>query len=241
MNNLEFDTIVIVDDNRQSALHSKFLVDEFDVKTDIITDGSYKSVEQLLERVLKNSGKIGVICDHRLTYNKKFANFLGSEFIAKCYDEKVPGLLLSQYIADDIDISIRKYRRWNPVTIPRHELTEHTLIPCFEFCSKELSGTISSTRKPYRTLIEITGHEYDGGEELALAVIPGWNPESKARFPFSLIKDETIRRKAIHSVKSGDFAYFFAQVNIGAKYKDDLFFDRFEWAEEPTHSTVDTW
>jgi hypothetical protein len=239
MKNSTIEEIVIIDDDIKSAQKCKFIAEDLDFKTRLITDGSHKSVQQLLERILVDTKNIGVLCDHRLMYHNGFANFYGSELVAALYHHKVPGILLTQYGDSDIDTSIRQYRRWNPVMIPRDEISMENIPKALNFCEQELSGIVPASRKPYRTMVEITRCTSDDGHDIAEAFVPGWNASHMVRFPLSLMDEGTIMKTQL-TVQKGDFAYLFAQVNIGAANSGELFFDHFEWAGEPQTSSLDS-
>jgi hypothetical protein len=235
----KLEEIIIVDDDHRSAQRSKFLVEDLDLKPRLVTDGTHNSVEELLAHLsVTSDGKTGVLCDHRLMYHKGFANFYGSEFVAALYHRQIPAILLTQYADSDIDVSIRKYRRWMPVMIPRDELNMATLPEGFDFCARELAGKIPESRRPYRTLIEISNYTSDGGEDVAEALVPGWNSEHIVRFPLALMSAE-IKANTINTIRAKQSAYVFAQVNVGAEYAGELFFDEFEWATVPRTSTLD--
>ena len=90
----------------------------------------------------------------------------------------------------------------------------------------ELQGHIPETRVPYRVLLRIINIEKESYEKVIDVIIPGWNPYRAVRFPASLIPPE-LQRKLVPGVR------LFAQVNIGAKNSDDLYFRNFELADEP--------
>jgi vacuolar-type H+-ATPase subunit F/Vma7 len=237
-----FDTIKIVDDSKASAQKSKFLAEEFtNIEVQLITDGKHDSVNKLLDRVLRdvvNTKRTGVLCDNRLFMNGGFANFYGAEFVAELYKHDVAAILLTEYAGDDIDLSIREYRRRIPVMMRRDDLNETTLVDGFNFCKLELGGSTPASRIPYRTIVQIKEWVREGDKDLAVAIVPGWDASQEVRFPFALMEHEIIVRMKAALDARRDF-YVFAQVNIGARQSSELFFDRFEIAREPKLSPLD--
>ena len=232
------EVVKIIDDDEDSALPSKYLVEDLGYEAELITNGSYHSVEELTQKILSDTRKIAVLCDNRLTHGA-FANFDGSALVASLYGHKIPSILLTQFSSIDIDTSIRRYRRWMPVMLARSDASMTSVADGLEFCFRELEGFISHSRMPHRTLIEAVGCSTDGKEAVLDAFVPGWDPETAVRFPLSLIQDEDTRYRTIATVQADQIAYLFAEVNIGATRQEDLFFDKFEWVDMPGASLTD--
>ncbi len=238
MTSLGFDVVKIVDDDLRSANQAKSLIQNLDLRADLITDGSYTSVEQLLDKILAGGQKVGVLCDHRLMHGA-LASFYGSELVATLYKHQVPSILTTEFSHADINTSIRKYRRWTPVMMSRRELNMSSVLDAFAFCEEELAGNTPSPRIPYRTLVEIHSVQMDARMQVAEATLGGWQADDRVRFPLSLMsKDDQV--KTCETVKEQGFAFLFADVNIGAYKSADLFFENFEWVENPTTSPLDT-
>jgi hypothetical protein len=99
-----------------------------------------------------------------------------------------------------------------------------TIRECFRICGQEVwDGVLSLQRRPWRTIIQI--EEVDFKIKTVDALVPGWNPDVKVRFPLDLID------RYLHDrVESG--RHFFARVNTCAEREEDLFFYDFELAPE---------
>jgi len=166
----------------------------------------------------------GALCDHRLAFGS-YASFQGAELVAFLYDIGFPALLVTQYSEIDADVSIRKWRKKIPTLISREEMSAESIKIGFEKCLSELRGTKNTERIAHRTLLRVTGREYESGEEVVDVVIPGWNPQKAVRFPLSLINSD-IRDKVQLECR------LFAHINIGANDSEDLFFENFEIAPE---------
>ena len=118
----------------------------------------------------------GALCDHRLAFGS-YASFQGAELVAFLYDIGFPALLVTQYSEIDADVSIRKWRKKIPTLISREEMSAEFIKIGFEKCLSELRGTKNTERIAHRTLLRVTGREYELGEEVVDVVIPGWNPQ----------------------------------------------------------------
>ncbi|MGY3091292.1 CheY-like chemotaxis protein [Hymenobacter sp. UYAg731] len=235
---LDFDKIIIVDDEETGAEISLSAVDDLGIDTRLITTGKYQKVDQLLAEVMKDHVNIGVLCDHKLMPGA-LASFYGSELVAALYKQNVPAILVTQYTEYEMDTSIREFRRWMPALITRKKLSEENVKKAFGFCADELSGAIPASRLPHRTLIEIISSKKDDEADVAEAMIRGWNPDERVGFPMALIP-EAIKNNVLQTLKSKCRAFVFAEVNIGASRSSELYFDSFEWAEKPSGLTIDS-
>jgi hypothetical protein len=237
----DFESIVVIDDDKVGVEISRSAVEGFGIPIKVIDKrkGKFKDVNQLLSKVFEeNTNKIGVVCDHQLMRGA-LADFYGSELVAGLYKQKVPAILVTQYTEHDIETSIREFRRWTPALIKREQLDEDNVKMAFNFCNDELFGFTPASRLPHRTLLEITSSSKDGEDGVAEAIVHGWDPEEKIGFPISLIP-EIIKRQVIHSLSLKLNAFVFAEVNLGAERSSELYFDSFEWAERPKGLTLDS-
>lgn len=236
----DFKEIVVIDDDRIGAEISCMAVESLGKPVKLIDRGKFTNVDQLLAKVFENtSHDIGVVCDHQLM-NGALADFYGSELVAGLYRQKVPAILVTQYIDKDIDTSIRRFRRWTPALLKRGQLVdEDNLKMAFDFCNAELFGPTPASRIPYRTLVEITSIAKDGENGVAEAIVHGWNPDEPVGFPMLLLPS-TIRNQVVKTVDKENSAFVFAEVNVGAGRSSELYFDSFEWAEQPRGLTLDS-
>jgi hypothetical protein len=88
-----------------------------------------------------------------------------------------------------------------------------------------IERNIPSHRVALRSLVHVEERTTESGIQVVDAVIPGWNPNTKVRFPLDLIAHDLW-----DAVRAG--AYFIAFVNRGAEKEEDLFLERFELAPE---------
>jgi hypothetical protein len=216
--------IAIVDDDKILAKATAWDIEEAGYEPFLLVDGYFTDVNKLVSLIVENAQ--GAVCDHRLS-NSRLANFYGAELVAALYEQKLPSLLITQYIEMDTSLSIRRWRRKIPVLLSRDEADASSISKGIEDCRLELRGDIPSTRRPYRTIVRITNIDKESNERVIDAFVPGWNPHKAVRFPASLIPEE-IRDEVL---KPG--VRLFAHVNIGADKSDDLYFDKFELAPEP--------
>lgn len=216
--------IAIIDDDRRLAEATAWDVEEAGYEPFFLSEGCFTDVNKLASLIVENAQY--AVCDHRLS-DLGLANFYGAELVAALYARKLPALLISQYIEMDTSLSIRRWRSKIPVLLSRDEANASSIAKGIEDCKLELGGDISSTRRPYRTIVRIANIDEESHERVVDAFVPGWNPHKAIRFPASLIPEE-IRDEAL---KPG--VRLFAHVNIGADKSDDLYFDKFELAPEP--------
>ena len=121
----------------------------------------------------------------------------------------------------DID-NIRPFRRNIPVLIPGGYADAETIKEGIKKCLNEFSNKYSKERKAWRTLVRF--EEIDKNEEIAFAIIPAWNPDEVVRIPLKLIPNALVIKPIFR---------LFADVNIGAKNGEDLYFKNFEIADKP--------
>ncbi|MGI4820706.1 MAG: hypothetical protein ACRYFV_05785 [Janthinobacterium lividum] len=237
MSTIDFDELIIVDDEKIGREMGLSIADDLDIPARAIT-GKYRSVDQLLAEVMKDHTNIGVLCDHKLMPGA-LANFYGSELVAGLYKQNIPAVLVTQYADNEMETSIREFRRWMPALITRKKLDEENVKKAFKFCSDELSGIIPASRIPHRTLVEITSSKKDNEPGVAEAIIRGWNHKKRIGFPITLMP-LNIKDRVLQSLADKNRAFVFADVNIGAARASELYFESFEWAEKPRNLTIDS-
>lgn len=183
----------------------------------------FHSVEEMAAYIKAEAQ--GAICAHHLM-GYGLPHFYGAKLVASLYDLKFPALLVTRYADIDNDVSIRQWRDKIPVLLRRDEAYAENITDGITSCVSELHGNIPSSRKSYRTLLEIINVTNESNEKVVDVIIPGWNPHRAVRFPASLIPSE------FQDSVAPDVA-FFAHINIGAENADDLYFRDFELAPEP--------
>ena len=215
---LGLNTIAIIDDDTENAKALAINVETCGSEPFVYT-GEFEDINSLLEEVIQKAN--GVLCDNRLGYRTR-AKFLGVDAVASWFDRKFPAILVSEFTDRDSNISIRRLRRKIPFVIPQDRINKQSIIEGFIVCQQEINHQPPSFRKPRRTIVHIA----DFGDDYVDSFIPQWNPHRAVTFPRSLLG-----KYDNNEIKIG--MLFIADVNIGARSADELFFDNFELAPEP--------
>ncbi|WP_123646507.1 hypothetical protein [Lysobacter enzymogenes] len=214
--------IAVVDDDDEAAMTLIHTLEDADLTPFRVAP--LDSIELLVSEILKNSD--AAVCDHRLRYGG-FSDVSGAELAARLIQEKHPTILVTQYLDQEADVSIRKYRSGLPVVLRRDEADEPSeLRSAFARCLVELNSGPIKDRKPQRTLIRVLDVVDLGGETVIDAVIHGWNSKDSVRFPASLIPSPLLANVERGTALS-------VVTNIRAEEKVDLYFEDFQIAEEP--------
>jgi hypothetical protein len=186
---------------------------------------SFTSLPQLLKEVEHNA-RFAVI-DHRLA-SRNFAQFTGAAAAAALYDRhKTAPVLVTTFEQIDADTTIRLYRSKVPVLVSAADFGISDSIDRWFAASAEetLDRRLPPERRPWRTIVQVEAISNEAGKNVVDAIVPGWNPDIRVRFPVELVRS-SLRRYA----KTG--VAFFAMVNTGAYRQEDLFFTDFELAPE---------
>jgi hypothetical protein len=187
---------------------------------------AFASVEELANEV-ENHAQYAVF-DHRLA-QRDMAQFTGAEIVAALYERRrTAPLLVTTFEKIDKDTTIRLYRRKVPVLLSSADFDNpDTIRDSFNVCGREIwKDDIPVERRAWRTLVQIEDHDTDSKIQTVDVLVPGWDPETKVRFPLDLMP-ANLRNQAIPGKR------FFARVNIGALREEDLFFTDFELALDP--------
>jgi hypothetical protein len=187
--------------------------------------GSFDTVDQLLAKVEGHAR--WAVCDHRLS-PRGMAQFYGAKAVAAFNQRRrTPALLVTTWSKIDVDVSIRLYRSHVPILLSADEFQDPDIIQSqLNACFREvMDRQIPLHRVARKTLVRIETRTMETGVEVVDAVIPGWNPNTKIRFPLELIGEGLWDQ-----VREG--AFFSAYVNRGAEKEEDLFLERFELAPE---------
>jgi CheY-like chemotaxis protein len=219
-------TIAIVDDNARAAETVGYAVEDAGF-TAWIFSGKSGSIENTVRRI-KDKAQ-AAICDHRLS-PLGFANFDGAELVARLIRANIPAILISQFVNQDYDVSIRRWRAKVPSLLSRDECRAETIKEALELCRREMNGEIFSGRRKHRTLVRIVDIQKEADERVIDAILPAWNRLRAVRFPSTLIPS----RLRLH-LKKG--TYFIAYVNLAATRPEDLFLEDFEKPRKLDEST----
>jgi hypothetical protein len=222
------EAVAIVDDDLRAARAQEEQVIDAGFKP-IIVKGVFKNVVKLAAEIERQSQ--AAICDHRL-FNSGFANFYGAELVAELYVRGFPAILITTFLSQDYDVSIRKFRRRIPVLLGREELEAETIINGLKSTTEELAGNIPNSRRPHRTLVRVQELRKDSNEYVLDVIIPSWNLERAVTFPAVLVPEPVLKRVRA-SIRRKTPVHLFADVNIDAERDDDIYIDNLEIAPEP--------
>jgi hypothetical protein len=212
--------VAIIDDNLDDADAMSELVRDAGFEP-IVIRHPFSAISGLGSNVRQQAE--AVICDHRL---RNFAPFMGAEAVANLVSQKIPALLITQYIDIDADVTIRQWRAGVPVLLSRDKVSPEGITEGLARCLREIQGEYLPGRRPRRVLIQIDSISQEGNAGVIDAWIPSWNPRRMVRFPVELVPPELQ-----HLVVPN--AFLIAKVNIGAEEAADLYFRDFEPAPDP--------
>jgi DNA-binding NarL/FixJ family response regulator len=210
-------TVAIIDDDTQAANAVRYNVEDAGF-TPWMFPGRAETLDGALNQIKENAQ--AAICDHRLS-PLGLANFDGAELAARLIADQIPAVLISQFVNQDYDVSIRRWRAKIPSLLSRDECRPETIKDALELCRREISGEIFAGRRKHRTLLRIADMQTEGNEEVIDAILPAWNRQRAVRFPAILIPSH-LRRHLENGV------YLIAYVNLAATRPEDLFLESFE-------------
>jgi hypothetical protein len=182
----------------------------------------FGSVNELVEEIISSAQ--AAICDHFLQQGGY--GFFGAEAVAQLYDRKFPAILVSQFVEQDYDVSIRAYRNKIPVVLRKKQINPETITSGLNICLRELRQDILPSRRSCRALLQVTRLDLEGNANVIDVIIPSWDLQCPVRFPISLIPANLRCYLAVGN-------YLIANVNTGADNQEELFFTDFEAAPEP--------
>lgn len=207
-------SVTIVDDDPDDREDLMDQLSDENIEPKVIT-GQYGSrIEALIEDVLALDTPF-VICDHRLQ-TKNLASFNGASLIKALKSRNKPAMLLTMYQSTN-RLELREARADLPVVVSRHDFDISRLGIYSEVCRREFTGEPVDERRPHRTLISVKDIKHSHGEALHYVTIPSWRPDEAIILPVGCID-----RGLLGRFSAGD--YLLADVNIGAREEDDLYF-----------------
>lgn len=164
-----------------------------------------------------------VVCDHRLGY-AAMAGYTGAMLANVLVEKGHPTILITQYLDQEADVAIRKYRSSLPVVMRRQDASSpDELREALAVCLREIRGGPAGDRKPQKTIITIEAVFPHGNETVIDAVVHGWNAQDAVRFPKSLVPEDLWDH-----IQPGNM--FYVSTNISTEEKVDLYFSHFERA-----------
>jgi hypothetical protein len=229
-------SVAIIDDDPSAAKVTQMVVEDAGLQPWLIErDPSLQRLSK--ERAMKSVARgilqnaESAVCDHRLR-PQGFAKFDGAELVAFLIGKRFPAVLISQFVDQDYDVSIRHWRAKLPSVITRDEFRADTLLAALRMCRSEIDGELTPQRRPHRVLIKIVDIQNEANQRVVDAIVPSWSRQTAVRFPFAIVPPRLHRRLE----KEG---YLIAQVNLGANRPEDLFFDKFEIPPTPKNALFD--
>lgn len=212
--------MLIVDDDRESRASYELVARAAGFRAEPVP-GPVSGVPQLLEAAKTANARFALF-DHRLTEGH-YARFSGAEAVARFNQARLPSVLTTRYQRNDVDTSIRSWRRWIPRLVASSSLSPPILQEAFEACQNEIvNSLIPLERRGYRAVLTVKDVIPKANEKVVMVVITQWNPREQVGFPLSMIP------AGLHQqVEIGGF--LFATVNTAAESPEDLFFEDFEF------------
>ena len=217
---------VVVDDDAQDARAYARVLQDAGFTTDTISqfDASQDADSFLADLVDRYDA---LLCDHVLRGKSINAKFTGAELVCKANrhpQRPLPAVLISSHIHTD-QSSIRDWREGIPQLIDKSAAGEAVLLNALDVTIAELDGTVSPTRRPFKTPIEVIDVSPRGEAPFATVVVVGWQIDTKVKMPLRLIlqaidlkPDELVGR------------WLEADVNCHAPDPEDLFYRNIELA-----------
>ena len=185
---------------------------------------SRQSISDIIDFIRETAQ--GAICTHRLKQRGP-TYFYGAELAAALYDAKIPTVVVTQYTAIDFNGLLRKWRDKLPAVFNPREFDTDTILDGFDLCIQELQGTFSKERLPHEVLLNVSNIEHEGNERVVDVYIPhDWDHYQIIRFPISLIPAD------LHPQIVRD-SWLKAEVNVGARFCDELYFRNISLSEPP--------
>ncbi len=213
-------TVAIIDDDTEAAKTVSYAVEDAGFAAWIFADKG-QTVASAVDKIRDHAE--AAVCDHRLS-PLGLANFDGAELAAQLILNKIPAVVISQFVSQDYDVSIRRWRETVPSVISRDECRAETIRDALELCRREINGEIVSARRKHRTLVRIADIQNEANELVIDAIVPAWNRQRAVRFPVALMSPDLQKE-----VRTG--MYLIGYVNLAAGQPEDLFFAQFERAQ----------
>ena len=130
----EQNRVALVDDDPTAAATMRVLLEDAGYEP-IGVEPPLVSIHDAITQIKGMAG--AAICDHRLS-PRGLASFNGAELVAQLYEGSFPAVLISQYLENDQNVSIRKYRSKIPILLARDELGPGQLADAIRFCTDEI-------------------------------------------------------------------------------------------------------
>lgn len=208
----EINNVCIIDDDADSRYGWGLTVEDTKLNP-ISQDEKVNSIDEYLALMTKQCDAI--VTDHHLKI-KDYFPVNGAEIVYKCFDYKIPSILVTRYENAVVD-EIRKYRPKIPIILSPDDFDPDSLMQGLEICINEFKGTFTQEREPIRTLVRVD----DVSENHIYILMPGWNPNEMVSV------NKNILPHGIFKELKPD-TRLFALVNTGAANSRDLYFSNWE-------------
>ncbi|MCX6000310.1 MAG: hypothetical protein NTU41_12200 [Chloroflexi bacterium] len=169
------------------------------------------SIDEFIASLERNAN--AVLCDHHLAPGN-YASFHGAKAVAALYARGFPALLVTRWSVADMD-GIRPYRRQIPSILKSGELYPEQIRKGISECMSEFKNEFVKERRPWRVLVRVE----DVSNGLVFVIVPSWNTDEVIRLPRGIFPEG-------QPLPAG--TRLFAEVNIGARNVEELFFVDFE-------------
>lgn len=213
------DPVAIADDSEDDARRTALILRDAELTPVILDLAQFNTVEKLVEAA--RSRAVGLVCDHRLSHGLAMA-FTGAEVVAASNAQSLPAILVTGYADIDTQTTIRVWRTGIPQLL-RKSFGAEDVTAAFQDVIKEQVNGPPPHRKPYRTVVRITGTDKVGSDFVLETIVTAWDPSDVVIVPVSLVRKTTSLE-----LKTAVGRRLMANVNIHARNADELFFDGFE-------------
>lgn len=201
------------DDDKREALVER-VIDAGVGWRAVPVNGALQALEELGPRI-EELGASAVLCDFHLL--KGYAPFDGAMAASELYRRQVPAVLVTRMA--DAHRKILPHRRHLPTVCDWNPFSVEEVLAGVRACEIEFDGEWTPRRRPWRTLLHVEDTVPDDPESQIIVRMPSWEEETLFELPAAIFKHNP---RLLETLQRGDV--FWAQVNQGAKAKEDLYF-----------------
>lgn len=210
--------IHVIDDDSDSRESYGLTVEEIEVET-VLQNERVDNIESFL---LTIGDLDAVVSDHHLKKSSSYFPINGANFVYKCYQKHIPSVLVTKYEMASYH-EIRPFKRNIPVVLTPEQFNPDTLVKALEECITEFKGSLSQTRKTWKTLVrfdDVIKDETDN-KTMVMAILPSWNRNLVINLKMIELPEE------IQEIAEPDLRLY-AHVNIDAEDPYELYFQNWE-------------